>query len=34
MPLTPSDVANKQFRVAFRGYALDEVDSFLDEVER
>lgn len=33
MPLTPSDVANKQFKVAFRGYSLDEVDSFLDEVE-
>ncbi len=33
MPLTPSDVANKQFRIAFRGYSLDEVDAFLDEVE-
>ncbi|MCW2776836.1 MAG: DivIVA family protein, partial [Frankiales bacterium] len=33
MPLTPSDVANKQFKVAFRGYSLDEVDAFLDEVE-
>ena len=33
MPLTPADVANKQFKVAFRGYSLDEVDAFLDEVE-
>lgn len=33
MPLTPTDVANKQFRIAFRGYSLDEVDAFLDDVE-
>jgi DivIVA domain-containing protein len=33
VPLTPTDVANKQFRIAFRGYSLDEVDAFLDEVE-
>jgi DivIVA domain-containing protein len=33
VPLTPSDVAAKQFRVAFRGYAIDEVDAFLEEVE-
>ncbi len=33
MPLTPTDVANKQFRISFRGYSLDEVDAFLDEVE-
>ncbi|MBC7375071.1 MAG: DivIVA domain-containing protein, partial [Frankiales bacterium] len=33
MPLTPIDVANKQFKIAFRGYSLDEVDAFLDEVE-
>ena len=33
VPLTPTDVANKQFKIAFRGYALDEVDAFLDEVE-
>jgi len=33
VPLTPTEVANKQFRIAFRGYSLDEVDSFLDEVE-
>jgi DivIVA domain-containing protein len=33
VPLTPADVANKQFKITFRGYSLDEVDSFLDEVE-
>ena len=33
MPLTPADVANKQFKITFRGYSLDEVDAFLDEVE-
>ena len=31
MPLTPIEVENTQFRVAFRGYAIDEVDAFLDE---
>jgi DivIVA domain-containing protein len=33
VPLTPPDVAAKQFRVAFRGYDRDEVDAFLEEVE-
>ena len=33
MPLTPADVASKQFRVTLRGYAFGEVDAFLDEVE-
>ena len=33
MPMTPADVQAKQFKVAFRGYSLDEVDAFLDEVE-
>ena len=35
MPLTPTDVANKQFTVTRvkAGYAIDEVDAFLDEVE-
>ena len=33
MPLTPTDVANRQFRFALRGYSVDEVDTFLDEVE-
>ena len=33
MPLSPNDVANKQFSQKMRGYAPDEVDAFLDEVE-
>ncbi|MCW2499080.1 MAG: hypothetical protein JWN87_756, partial [Frankiales bacterium] len=33
MPLTPQDVANKLFGKEFRGYAMDEVDAFLDEIE-
>ena len=33
MPLTPRDVAEKQFRRNFRGYDVDQVDAFLDEVE-
>jgi DivIVA domain-containing protein len=33
MPLTPSDVSNKLFGRQVRGYSLDEVDAFLDEVE-
>ncbi len=33
VPLTPADVANKQFKISFRGYSLDEVDGFLDEIE-
>jgi DivIVA domain-containing protein len=31
--LTPIEVENTQFRVAFRGYAIDEVDAFLDRVQ-
>jgi DivIVA domain-containing protein len=31
--LTPEDVRNKHFKSAFRGYAEEEVDTFLDEVE-
>src|SRR3712207_1433733 len=37
MPLTPQDVANKEFAVAGRmkrGYDEEEVDEFLDEVEQ
>ncbi len=34
MPLTPLDIHNKEFRKAFRGYAENEVDDFLDEVVR
>jgi DivIVA domain-containing protein len=30
--ITPVDIQQKEFRVAFRGYAMGEVDSFLDEV--
>ena len=32
MALTPSDVEEKTFGTALRGYDLDEVDDFLDEV--
>ncbi|HSF26220.1 MAG TPA: DivIVA domain-containing protein, partial [Actinomycetes bacterium] len=36
MPLTPEDVANKQFSsVRLReGYDMEEVDQFLDDVEQ
>lgn len=33
MPLTPQDVENKDFKLTFRGYHVDEVDAFLDEVQ-
>jgi len=33
VPLTPTDVANRQFKFALRGYSVEEVDTFLDEVE-
>ena len=32
MALTPIDVQQKTFGTALRGYDLDEVDDFLDEV--
>lgn len=32
MPLTPLDIHNKEFTKAFRGYAEDEVNEFLDQV--
>ncbi|MEX2280475.1 MAG: DivIVA domain-containing protein [Acidimicrobiia bacterium] len=32
MPLTPIDVQQKTFGTALRGYDLDEVDDFLDDV--
>lgn len=32
MPLTPADVEQKTFSTALRGYELNEVDDFLDEV--
>src|SRR2546425_13266373 len=31
-PSTPLDVQNKEFRRALRGYSIDEVDAFLDQV--
>ncbi|MDH3190968.1 MAG: DivIVA domain-containing protein, partial [Acidimicrobiia bacterium] len=34
MTLTPSDVEQKTFSTALRGYNLDEVDDFLDEIVR
>ena len=30
--LTPTDIHNKDFKRAFRGYSLNEVDDFLDQV--
>ena len=32
MPLSPKEVEQKTFNASFRGYAEDEVDSFLEEV--
>lgn len=32
MPLTPDDIQEKFFRTALRGYHLEDVDDFLDEV--
>lgn len=32
MKLTPMDINNKEFKKGIRGYAIDEVDEFLDEV--
>lgn len=32
MPLTPLDIHNKEFTRAFRGYAEDEVNEFLDQI--
>jgi DivIVA domain-containing protein len=34
MTLTPSDIEQKTFSTALRGYNLDEVDDFLDEIVR
>lgn len=30
--ITPNDIVNKEFRVAFRGYAQDDVDEYLQVV--
>jgi len=32
MPLSPIDINNKEFTRAFRGYAEDEVNEFLDQI--
>src|SRR6266508_2928226 len=32
MPLTPLDIQHKEFTKAMRGYAMHEVDTFLDQV--
>lgn len=32
MPLTPLDIHNKEFTRSFRGYDIDEVNEFLDQV--
>ena len=34
MALTPMDIHNKEFKRRFRGYDMDEVDEFLDQVIR
>ena len=33
MPISPSDVNAKQFKISRKGYHVDEVDAFLDEIE-
>jgi len=32
MTITPLDIKQKQFKLKFRGFDIDEVDSFLEEV--
>ncbi|MFD1423563.1 DivIVA domain-containing protein [Laceyella tengchongensis] len=32
MPLTPYDIHNKEFKRSFRGYDVDEVNEFLDQI--
>jgi cell division initiation protein len=32
MPLTPYDIHNKEFKRSFRGYDVDEVNDFLDQI--
>lgn len=34
MPLTPLDIHNKEFSTSFRGYNIDEVNDFLNQVIR
>ena len=32
MNITPNEISNKDFKKVFRGYDMDEVDEFLDQV--
>ena len=32
MPLTPYDIHDKEFKRSFRGYDVDEVNDFLDQI--
>lgn len=32
MKLTPMDISNKEFKKVFRGYSIEEVDEFMEEV--
>lgn len=32
MAITPNEISNKEFKKAFRGYDIDEVDEFLDQI--
>jgi cell division initiation protein len=34
MTITPNDIQNKQFERAFRGYDIEDVDDFLDQIAR
>ncbi|MBE3596266.1 MAG: DivIVA domain-containing protein [Hydrogenibacillus sp.] len=34
MPLSPLDIHNKEFSISFRGYNIDEVNDFLNEIIR
>ncbi|MGY1661197.1 DivIVA domain-containing protein [Geodermatophilus sp. SYSU D00705] len=34
MPITPADIEAQQFRIVFRGYDVEEVDTFLDRLQQ
>ncbi len=34
MPVTPLDIQNKEFERAFRGYDIEDVDEFLDQIAK
>jgi cell division initiation protein len=34
MAITPNDIQNKQFERAFRGYEIEDVDDFLDQIAK